>query len=309
MHKYVPKVLPVGSPLVVALHGCHQQARDYDIETGWTKLAQLWKFALLFPEQKEVNNQENCFNWFNGTNPLDTPLWPLSISFPPGSDNERDKGEALSIKQMIDWMKAHHRVDGKRIYVTGLSGGGAMTTVMLAAYPDVFTGGAIIAGVPYGCATDLYQALTVCGVAVTKIFPPAVTDKAPVEWGDAVRRAATSYSGPWPIVSIWHGDQDKTVSPKNAEELMKQWTNVHGIDQHADEENTVAGYPHKVYKDAQGNARVETYTITGMGHGTPVDPKGVNGDRCGVAKDYILDSRICSSYHIGKFWGLDRSAH
>ena len=85
---------------------------------------------------------------------------------------------------------------------------------------------------------------------------------------------------------------------------MDQWTNVHGIDQTADVSDTVAGYPHKVYKTAAGVARVETYTITGMGHGTPVDP-GTGESQCGTAGAYILDVNICSSYYIARFFGLD----
>ncbi|MBV1788352.1 hypothetical protein KQ940_09815, partial [Marinobacterium sp. D7] len=72
-----------------------------------------------------------------------------------------------------------------------------------------------------------------------------------------------------------------------------------------DVENTVKGYPHKVYQDDQGNALIETYLITGMGHGAPVDP-GTGEDRCGVPGGHILDADICASYFIGKFWGLDQ---
>ena len=105
-------------------------------------------------------------------------------------------------------------------------------------------------------------------------------------------------------MSIWHGDADFTVRPMNLTESMEQWTNVHGVDQTADVSDTVAGYPHKVYKDAAGVARVETYTITGMGHGTPVDP-GTGESQCGTAGAYILDVNLCSSYYIARFFGLD----
>lgn len=79
---------------------------------------------------------------------------------------------------------------------------------------------------------------------------------------------------------------------------------MHGIDTVADVSDTVSGYPHKVYKNASGVAKVETYVITGMGHGTPVDP-GTGETQCGTAGAYILDVNICSSYHIARFFGLD----
>ncbi|WP_257388034.1 extracellular catalytic domain type 1 short-chain-length polyhydroxyalkanoate depolymerase [Tahibacter caeni] len=276
MFKYVPASLPAGAPLVVALHGCAQSAASYDAETGWQLLADRWHFALLLPQQQSANNSSSCFNWFET------------------GDTTRGQGEALSIKQMVDRMIADHASASGRVYATGLSAGGAMTAVLLATYPDVFAGGAVLSGLPYRCATSQTNAFSCMNPG---------TDLTPAQWGDKVR-AASSWNGPWPVVSIWHGDADYTVRPANQTELLQQWTNVHGVDQTADVADTVAGYPHKVYKDSSGQPRVETYTITGMGHGTPVDP-GSGETQCGTAGAYILDVNICSSYYIGRFWGLD----
>jgi poly(hydroxyalkanoate) depolymerase family esterase len=276
MFKYLPPGLPANAPLVVAMHGCSQSAASYDAETGWQMLAQRWHFALLLPQQQSANNSSTCFNWFEA------------------GDTSRGSGEALSIKQMVDRMQADHGGDPARVYVTGLSAGGAMTSAMMAAYPEVFAGGAIVAGLPYRCATSQSAAFSCMNPG---------TDLTPAQWGDKVR-AASSHSGAWPIVSIWHGDSDYVVRPANLTESMQQWTNVHGIDQTADVSDTVGGFPHKIYKDAAGMPRVETYTITGMGHGTPVDP-GTGETQCGTAGAYILDVNLCSSYYIGHFWSLD----
>lgn len=276
MYRYVPPGLPAGAPLVVALHGCAQSAASYDAETGWEMLAQRWGFALLLPQQQSANNANACFNWFE-----------------PG-DTARDQGEALSIRQMIERMRADHGSAADRVYVTGLSAGGAMTAALLAVYPDLFAGGAVVAGLPYRCATGSSAAFA--------CMSPG-TDLSPKQWGDKVR-AASAHAGPWPIVSIWHGDADYVVRPMNQAELMQQWTDVHGIDQAADVQDTVAGHPHRVYRDGAGRARVETYAIVGMGHGTPVDP-GSGETQCGTAGAYVLDADICSSYYIARFWGLD----
>lgn len=278
MYKYVPAGLPAGAPLVVALHGCAQSASSYDAETGWILLADRWKFALVLPEQTTGNNSSRCFNWFET------------------GDITRGAGEALSIKQMVDRMKSDHLSDPARIFVTGLSAGGAFTAVMLATYPDVFAGGAVVAGVPHNCGIGTSAAFSCMNPG---------SDLSPAAWGNKVR-AASSHAGPWPIVSIWHGDADTTVRPANANELMEQWTHVHGIDQTPEVQDTVAGYPHKVYKNAAGKALVESYSITGMGHGTPVDP-GTGERQCGTAGAYILDKDICSSWYIGKFFGLDNT--
>jgi poly(hydroxyalkanoate) depolymerase family esterase len=302
MYKYIPAELVASPPLVVALHGCQQTAASFDDETGWVKLADQFGFALMLPEQKglvlgqptmtalpvnpalpefplpllDVNNYLGCFNWFE-----------------PG-DTARGEGEALSIEQMVDRMKADYSIDSSRVFITGLSAGGAMAAVMLATYPEVFAAGAIVAGLPYKCASTPFEAQFGC-------MNPG-KDLTPSAWGDRVR-AATSHSGPWPKISIWQGTGDTRVNPMNARELMEQWTNVHGIDQTPDQQDVVKRYPHQVFKDAGGTALVETYMITGMGHGDPVDP-GPAADQCGIAGGFILDVDICSSFFIAKFWGL-----
>src|SRR4051812_14374854 len=140
MFVHLPEELPPGAPLVVVLHGCTQSATAFDHATGWSGLASQFGFALLLPEQRSANNPKDCFNWF------------------AASDNRRGAGEAFSISQMIDWMLANHSLDPKRVYIMGLSAGGAMATVMLATYPEIFAAGAVIGGLPYGSATHPRQA-------------------------------------------------------------------------------------------------------------------------------------------------------
>ena len=159
-------------PLVVVLHGCGQNAAGYDVGAGWSALAESFGFALLMPEQKHSNNANGCFNWF-------VP-----------EDTTRDSGEAASIRQMVARMVRDHNIDETRIFVTGLSAGGAMTSVMLATYPDVFAGGAVIAGLPYGVATNLQQALN--AMYQSRPHPAA-------ELGDLVRNASPHH-GPWPKI-------------------------------------------------------------------------------------------------------------
>lgn len=275
MYKHVPSNPGSNRPLVVVLHGCSQTAAAYDAESGWVKYAERDKFYLVLPEQKTANHGSRCFNWYEL------------------GDITRGQGEALSIKQMVDKMKADHSIDPDRVFVTGLSAGGYMTTVMLATYPDVFAGGAPIAGGPYKCGVGLNGALSCMNPGPSKT---------PQQWGDLARSGFSGWTGRKPRVSIWHGDADFTVRPANLNETMEQWTNYAGTDQTPDVSDTVKGYVHKVYK-LNGEPWVETYTISGMGHGTPVDPGGA-GDQCGTAGPFILDANICSSYFIGRFWGI-----
>jgi feruloyl esterase len=280
MFTHLPSGLADQSALVVILHGCAQTAASYDHGAGWSTLADRYGFALLLPEQRRANNPNGCFNWFQ-----------------PG-DTQRGQGEALSIRQMVDKMALDHGIDRSRVYVTGLSAGGAMASVMLATYPDVFAGGAIIAGLPYGAATNVQEAFE--SMFQSPARPAGV-------WGDLVRRASP-HQGPWPRVSVWHGGMDTTVVPPNAAEIVKQWTNVHGLSATPTLQETVDGYPRQVWRNAEGEDLIESYAIPSMSHGTPLSV-GDADDQCGSAGAFLLEVGISSSYHVAKFWGLAEAPH
>jgi poly(hydroxyalkanoate) depolymerase family esterase len=294
MFKYVPQDLGTSPPLVVALHGCGQSATSYDDETGWVQLANKFHFVLLLPQQDQngINNPFKCFRWFDST------------------QNQRDKGEAFSIKHMIDTMLADTslNIDRKRVYVTGLSAGGGMTAVMLATYPEIFAGGAPIAGVPYGCTETPNDATTVCGVSLSLPGIPSNTTMkqlTPAEWGDRVRNASPRSAGPFPRVSIWQGTKDQVVDPQAEIELIKQWTNVLGVSQTPQVDVQFKTTRHQVFQDSAGKPMVEAFIVKDMAHGTPIDP-GSAPDQCGTSAhdQFIIPAGICSSFFIAKFWGL-----
>src|SRR4029079_7919101 len=112
----------------------------YDHGAGWSAAAERHGFAVLFPEQQRSNNPNLCFNWFQP------------------QDARRGGGEALSIRQMVNALQVRHAIDRGRVFVSGLSAGGAMAAVMLATYPDVFAGGVVIAGLPFGTAHTVPEA-------------------------------------------------------------------------------------------------------------------------------------------------------
>lgn len=275
MLSFVPDSLQPTPALVVVLHGCGQTAAGYDLGAGWSTLAKHYGFALLMPEQQGSNNANTCFNWFNP------------------EDTARDSGEACSIRQMIARMAGDHKIDPDRVFVTGLSAGGAMTSVMLATYPETFAGGAIIAGLPFGVATNVREALT--GMYQSSSRPAR-------ELGDLVRNASP-HKGPWPKLSVWHGSADRTVNPGNANEIVKQWLDLHELPSAPMSEADVDGYPRQVWWNADGETIVESYTITDMAHGTPLGI-GDNDERYGAQGAFLIEAGISSSYHIANFFGL-----
>lgn len=271
---YLPPGFAAGRPLVVVLHGCTQTASAYDRHSGWSELADECGFALLYPEQQRGNNPNLCFNWFQ---PQDT---------------QRQSGEALSIRQMIEAMVAKHGIDRGRIFITGLSAGGAMTASMLAAYPDVFAGGAIIAGLAHGVAQTVPEA-----------FDRMRGHGLPSQ-GDLQRKlnAASNHDGKWPRISIWHGSADQTVAFANAENIVGQWRHVHRLEGRPTLTTVDGALTRQVWCDPAGTPTLEINAIAGMGHGTPLGPD------LGTPGPFMLDAGISSTREIARFWGIATSA-
>lgn len=266
MFQYIPRGLASSAPLIVILHGCGQTAAEYDAGTGWSRLADQFGFALLAPEQKRANNPHTCFNWFNP------------------EDVRHGEGEVASIAAMIGQTLASYRLDAKRVYITGLSAGGAMASAMLATYPQLFAGGAIIAGLPFGAASNLRDALEAMRNAPLRT---------PGAWGDLVR-AASSHQGSWPVISIWHGGLDSTVNISNAQASVAQWANLHGLALTRAKQQMVGSALRWDWGDS-----LELYTLPSLGHGVPIDAQDL-----GQPGAFILQAGISSTRRIAQFWRL-----
>jgi poly(hydroxyalkanoate) depolymerase family esterase len=268
---HAPDGLPSRRALIVVLHGCAQSAEQYAQGAGWIALADRLGIALVCPEQNAANNANRCFNWFE-----------------PG-DSHRGQGEAASIHGMVQAAAARFGSDRKQIFVTGLSAGGAMTSVMLACYPELFAGGGVIAGLPYGVAANMPQA-----------FAAMFQDRSDTgaQLGRAVRQAS-AHPGPWPRVSVWQGSADTTVKPSNADAVVRQWLDVQGLDPLS---GVKAGaYGHETWS-RQGVPLVERRLIPGLGHGTPLATQGPDG--VGHAGPFLLEAGVSSSLELVRFWGI-----
>ncbi|MFN3201027.1 MAG: PHB depolymerase family esterase [Bradymonadia bacterium] len=289
MYFYVPSPAPQGpAPLVLGLHGCSQNAGNYR-SAGWERLADEHGFYVLYPEQNFNNNAATCFNWGG--------------EFGEPDNIERGDGENQSIINMINWAIDNHSVDQDKVFITGFSGGGAMTALMLATWPDVFAAGAPIAGIPYLCYDPPG------GAAGEANYDPEVRtclspgkDFTPQVWGDYVRRANPNYDGPLPWVSIWQGSSDFTVATRNQTELYDQWSNVHGINADINapsETNNVGSATQKVFNNGEGQGVIEVWSYN-AGHTVPL------GDECPPSGFglYFSNVGVCSTLQIARFFGI-----
>lgn len=274
MLSYVPNGLAPDAALVVVLHGCTQRAGSHARDAGWIALADRLGFAVLAPEQDCQNNPNRCFNWFE-----------------PG-DIARGSGEAASVHAMIQHMLRAHALDPARVFVTGLSAGGAMAAALLATYPETFAAGAVVAGLPFGVASNVQEAFAAMHGRVRLSSP---------ELGALVTRSA-----PRPLrsprLAIWHGQADGTVVSGNAKALARQWAAVHGLADEPDEVRARPGWTREVWRAADGETLIELNLLAAFGHGTPLATGGE--DPLGEIAPFMLEAGVSSSLEISRFWGL-----
>ena len=169
MWTYMPSEMADDRALVVVLHGCGQTAAGYNHGAGLVDPGRALRLCPAAARAAAVEQSQRLLQLVRaGRHPREAAAKPLSI------------------RQMVEKMVRRHGIDPRRVFITGLSAGGAMTSVMLACYPELFAGGAIIAGLPYGAAANVQQAFE------SMFQSPSRPAR---EWGDLVRRAAPHHKG------------------------------------------------------------------------------------------------------------------
>jgi len=246
-------------PLIVMLHGCTQNPDDFATGTGMNAAAEENNCFVAYPAQAQSANGSHCWNWFKP------------------EDQRRDQGEPSIIADITREIARNYKIDPRRIYVAGLSAGGAMAAVMGASYPELFAAVGIHSGLPYAVAHDMPSAFAAMKRSKAK---------------GATRSAATA-SGPTPFrnnmpVIVFHGDRDATVHPANGDQVLAQCLSSAG--QGADvkvekgAEPNGRAYTKSLHHDAQGKRIAEKWVVHGAGHawsggsskGSYTDPRGPN---------------------------------
>jgi len=274
MKVHIPPGLKPNAPLVVILPGCLQTPESFDAGSGFSKIADSRGFVLLYPQQNRSNNANLCFNWFR----------PSAVA--------RDRGELMSIRQMITAAISDHHLDPSRVYIAGLSAGGAMAYALGVTYPEIFAGVAIFAGLPFGAARDVGSAMSIMKSSARKTS---------AEWGDLVRAVSPTVVA-WPALSVWQGSADGTVHPTNADAILSQWLNVTGLESRPSTSRTTTWGSVRRWR-ASGRDQVSYYELEGFGHGFPVrDRRPATAKR--VHDRFVVPAGISGPNQLMKLWGI-----
>lgn len=253
-------------PLVVMLHGCTQNPNDIAAGTHMNTLAEEHIFLVAYPAQAQGANMQKCWNWFKA------------------SDQQRGQGEPSLVAGITRQIIDEYNVADDRVYVAGMSAGGAMAAIMGKAYPDLYAAVGIHSGLAPGAAHDMPSAF-----AAMHQGGPATPHQ------NSASATATGQSARMVPAIMFHGDCDKTVHPRNADHLLEHYctTKTTGSRDEAGRpipratvrQGQVPGghaYTRATYRDTGGRAIVERWTVHGLGHawsggnssGSYTDPKG-----------------------------------
>ena len=250
--------LPTGAadvprPLVLMLHGCTQDPNDFAAGTGMDALAQAHGCAVLYPAQDTRANPQRCWNWFKHNH------------------QQRGRGEPALLAALVQSVVREHGLDPRRVYVAGLSAGGAMAAILAQAYPDVFAAAGVHSGLAQGTARDAMSALQ----AMRSGAGPATATPPPA-------------GGHTPTI-VFHGDADATVHPDHGAHVMAAARPTGGQAPTMEKGRSPAGrdWTCARHPGPDGHTQAEYWQIHGAGHawaggrsgGTYTDPTGPDASK------------------------------
>jgi poly(hydroxyalkanoate) depolymerase family esterase len=246
------------APLVVVLHGCTQDPDDIARGTRFNAVAEEKGLLVAYPEQEQKHNGLKCWNWFDSAH------------------QRRDRGEPALVAAIAQKVMNDYSVDARRVFIAGVSAGGAMALITAYAYPELFAAAGIHSGIAYGSATSIANALT----AMHSGGDPAVL-------GDAVAKGMGS-ARHFPAI-VFQGKADKSVNFVNADQIVSQLSQLFEppLAQVAETTGEVGGYHYVRRVRGSGNPCVEEWLVAELGHawsggskdGTYTDPNGPDATR------------------------------
>jgi poly(hydroxyalkanoate) depolymerase family esterase len=263
-------------PLVMMLHGCTQTPDDFAAGTQMNSIADKENFLVVYPEQPATANALRCWNWFEA------------------SQQSRGQTEPSLLAEIVSTVNKTYKTDARRVYVAGISAGGAMAVIMAATYPELFAAVGVHSGLAYKSATSLTEArpaMAAAGADPARLGQLAFD--APANSGNSKHLMR---------VIVFQGTKDGSVSPTNADRIISQWAKTNDLIDDAKDNNSIddvadgkhegtiaSGYSFKVevYNDHAGKPLMEKWIVEEMKHawsggaaGVPYsDPKGPSASK------------------------------
>lgn len=249
-------------PLVLMLHGCMQKAEDLAAASGMNDLADKNNLLVVYPEQAAAANPLRCWNWFDPKH------------------QSRDAGEPALIAAVIQDIRSSYSIDAKRVYVVGISAGGAMAVVMGATYPELFAGLGVIAGAEYKAGTTVEA-----GLAAMKLGGPDPDQQGLLAF-QTIQKSSGGSRKRMPVIAF-HGTKDPYLNPINTDQLIAQWAETNDyLDDGKDNDSITSQSPNETkgavpngysytryrYKDSNGRLLMEKWIVAGLGHAWPGSP-------------------------------------
>jgi len=262
-------------PLVMMLHSCMQKPEDLAAISAMNEVADKNNFLVVYPEQTKEANSLRCWNWFDTKH------------------QARDSGEPSLLAAIVQKVDSTHKIDGRRVYVAGISAGAAMAVVMGATYPDLFSGVGVMAGLAFKAGTTVES-----GLAAMKQGGPEPKQQGLLAFKATGNKTSGKSIRRMPVI-VFHGDADPYLSPINADQVIAQWAKTNDYFDDGNDNDSVksepvetiegsvpAGhsYTRYVYNDRSGRLLMEKWIVKGLGHGWSgshaavsfADPKGPN---------------------------------
>lgn len=265
----------VPKKLIIALHGCNQDAKRLNELTNLSAMADAYNCVILFPQQKKINNISNCFNWFRQ------------------DDFRGDEGEMSSIMEMYSYVIKNYTIDTNNVFVMGVSAGGVMSMAVAMNQPKLFKGVCSYAGGPIGVSTSTVSAIQL--MQSDKDIDDKIVTSLDFFTDEKI-------SNP-PILVTFHGLDDFVVKPINSLRIMKQWllrfySNAKTTIEKIDTKNDLVS---KKVISVENKPIAYQYEIKSLGHLYLVDPNEENGEKLPVNS---VDINFSATYNIFKDFGI-----
>jgi len=237
---FVPASYQAGTPipLVVMLHGCKQDPDIFAAGTRMNRLAESENFLVLYPKQDSSSNSDRCWNWYDPS-------------------NQNRGAEAAIISGMVEKIKREYSVNKSRIYVAGMSAGGAMTSIMASCYSGMFAAAAVHSGLEYEAAGTPWAAETLLLLQWAGLTDPNIAGRDAYRCSGSRRRLM-------PVMVI-HGDADKRVNVINADQVIKQFAQMNDYGDDGRDDDSIRSIPTSTTSGSVPNGR--SYTVEHYNYG------------------------------------------